>query len=73
LPLFSEKVAPTLLLPSTKRRENPDQDSFVAAFQTPAALFGGEFVAFGLSHILRLSVNRWNTLAGAPPWPMLKH
>jgi hypothetical protein len=53
---FSEKAVPTRLLPSTKRRENPDQASFVAAFQTPAALFGGEFVAVGLSHILRLSV-----------------
>jgi hypothetical protein len=55
--VFSEKAAPTLLfIASTKRRENSDQANFVAAFQTPATLFGSEFVVFGLSHILRLSV-----------------
>jgi hypothetical protein len=44
------------LLPSTKRRENPDQANVVAGFQTPAAFFGGKLVAVDLSPILRLSV-----------------
>jgi hypothetical protein len=52
----SEKAAPILLLPGSKRGRNPDQASFVAALQTPAALFGYELRTFGLSDILQLSV-----------------